>query len=273
NGGPSAASAIKVSDTLPAGVKLMGASGDGWTCSGTGTGPTTVTCTRDSLAAPTAPPPAKIAAPDITITVAAPLEGPQTISNKPSVSSAIPLLHPDKPFSNEVTTDVVPVADLSITKTASSVTVKSGDQFTYTVSVKNAGPSTASSVIVTDTPPAGVKVVSASGAGWICSVTAAVTCTRTSLPVGAAPDISLSVTVSGVGGTISNQASVTTSETSGTFDPNLSNNSATAQTVVNQQVDEKTPLSFKVSATDSSGNPVTFSASSLPQGASFDAGT
>src|SRR5262249_33363704 len=73
NGGPSAASAIKVSDTLPAGVKLMGASGDGWTCSGTSTGPTTVTCTRDSLAAPTAPPPAKIAAPHITITGTAPL--------------------------------------------------------------------------------------------------------------------------------------------------------------------------------------------------------
>ncbi len=55
------------------------------------------------------------------------------------------------------------------------------------------------------------------------------TCTLASLAVGTAPDIVISVTAPGVGGTISNQASVS----SATGDPNTANNtSATAQTIV-----------------------------------------
>src|SRR5262249_16390526 len=151
------------------------------------------------------------------------------------VSSATPLVHPDQTSSNVVTTQVVPVADLSITKTGpSSVTVKSGDQFAYTLKVNNAGPSTASNVTVTDALPGGLTLASWS-AGWACTGTP-VKCTLTSpLPKGATSDLVLSVTVSGAGGTISNQASVS----SDTSDPNLSNNSATAQTAVNRQVDEQ----------------------------------
>jgi hypothetical protein len=39
---------------------------------------------------------------------------------------------------------------------------------------------------------------------------------------------------------------------------------------VNQRVNEGTRLTFQVPATDASGNPVTYSASNVPQGASFD---
>jgi uncharacterized repeat protein (TIGR01451 family) len=270
NAGPNAASNVTVSDTLPTGVTLVSAIGNGWTnCSGT----TTVTCTLASLAAPPAGSPTPVTAADLTITVTAPAEGGQTLSNKASVSSDTPLLHPENSSSNEVQTTVTPRADLSITKTVSAPGVNAGAQFTYTLSVKNAGPSTASAVTVRDTLPGGVTLVGASGTGWICTGATTVTCTRpgsggspASLPVGSAPDIVLSVTASSAGGTIFNQASVS-SETS---DPNPSNNSATAQTVVNERVNEGAPLTFQVSATDANGNPLTYSASNLPQGATFD---
>jgi uncharacterized repeat protein (TIGR01451 family) len=49
-----------------------------------------------------------------------------------------------------------PTADISVIKTASESNVASGDRFTYTVTVNNAGPDTATGVVVTDQLPAGV---------------------------------------------------------------------------------------------------------------------
>jgi len=155
--------------------------------------------------------------------------------------------------------------------------VNASNQFAYTLSVNNAGPSTSSSVSVSDTLPAVVTLVSASGNGWSCSGTTTVTCTLASLAVGAAPDITINVTAPAQGGPISNSASVS----SATSDPSTANNiSAAVQTTVNGppvfnvntswQVNEGNLLTFQVTATDPGGSPLTFSASNLPQGASFD---
>src|SRR3990172_2142212 len=73
-------------------------------------------------------------------------------------------------------------ADLSITKTDSPDPVVAGAPLTYTLSVRNAGPSDATTVTVTDTLPGGVTNVSASGDGWTCLQ--AVTCTRPILGAG-----------------------------------------------------------------------------------------
>ena len=50
----------------------------------------------------------------------------------------------------------------------------------YQVDVANAGPSDAAAVTVTDTLPAGVTFVSATGTGWTCTNAGnvSVTCTR-----------------------------------------------------------------------------------------------
>jgi uncharacterized repeat protein (TIGR01451 family) len=266
NAGPDAASSVSVSDTLPAGVTLVSASGNGWSCSGT----TTVSCTRAGLATG--------AAPNITISVTAPAQGGQ-ISNSASVSSTTPDPNTANNTSAAVQTTVTPQANLSITKTGPG-SVNASNQFAYTLSVNNAGPSTASSVSVSDTLPAGVTLVSASGNGWSCSGTTTVTCTLASLAVGAAPDITINVTAPAQGGPISNSASVS----SATSDPITANNtSAAVQTTVNGppvftvptgfQVDEGSLLTFQVTATDPGGNPLTFSASNLPLGASFNPAT
>lgn len=60
-----------------------------------------------------------------------------------------------------VRTLVAPAADLSIVKTAPA-TANAGEQITYTLAVRNAGPSHATGVTITDTLPGGVTLDSAS---------------------------------------------------------------------------------------------------------------
>jgi uncharacterized repeat protein (TIGR01451 family) len=96
-----------------------------------------------------------------------------------------------------VTTPVVPVANLSISKapsfpTAIAGTITPSAQLTYTILVTNNGPSPAANVVVTDVLPAGLTFVSATGSGWSCGNSGqTVTCTVSSLSMGAAPAIQI----------------------------------------------------------------------------------
>ena len=76
--------------------------------------------------------------------------------------------------------------DLGITKSASPEPVQAGGSLTYTVTVNNYGPSTATNVKVIDTLPPGVTLVSATGTGWTCvPAGSTVSCTLPSLALGA----------------------------------------------------------------------------------------
>ncbi|WP_244178728.1 DUF7507 domain-containing protein [Streptomyces rubellomurinus] len=66
--------------------------------------------------------------------------------------------------SNEADTQVLPAADLSVTKSADTTTVTVGQTVTYRVTVRNAGPNTATGVTVTDALPAGLVFISATAA-------------------------------------------------------------------------------------------------------------
>ena len=61
-------------------------------------------------------------------------------------------------------TTVTPVADVAIGKTGSA-SVLAASNLVYTISVTNFGPSSASGVVVTDSLPANVTFVSATGGG------------------------------------------------------------------------------------------------------------
>lgn len=123
----------------------------------------------------------------------------------------------------------VPTADLSLTKTDSPDPVIGLQPLTYTLAVANAGPAVATDVIVTDTLPASVVFQSAGGSGWSCGEAAGVvTCTRPSLPVGAAPNITITVTAPPTAQTLVNTASVDGAES----DPVSANNSDTETTTV-----------------------------------------
>jgi uncharacterized repeat protein (TIGR01451 family) len=124
--------------------------------------------------------------------------------------------------------------DLAITKTDSPDPVLAGASLTYTLAVANNGTAPAFNVTVTDTLPAGVTYGTASGTGWTCNQAAGVvTCTRPALAVGAAPDITITVTVPVVGGTLSNTATVSCP----LADPVSANNSSAITTTVTAVTD------------------------------------
>jgi len=117
-------------------------------------------------------------------------------------------------------------ADLGVALAASPNPVLAGQNLTYTLTVTNLGPSTASSVTLTDTLPAGVTFVSASPG---CSYEAGqVLATVGTLSSGSASDFTVTVT-SGTSGLITN----TLTAASPTADPNSANNTATVVTTVN----------------------------------------
>jgi len=115
-------------------------------------------------------------------------------------------------------------ADLSITKTDSPDPVIAGSPLTYTLTVTNSGPASASSVSVVDTLPASVTFVSAAGVLFTCSNAGnTVTCTTPTLGVGTST-ITINVTAPTTAGTIFNSATVSAA----TPDPNTANNNTGA---------------------------------------------
>jgi uncharacterized repeat protein (TIGR01451 family) len=118
-------------------------------------------------------------------------------------------------------------ADLAITLAGNRNPVMIKKQLTYTLTVTNNGPDPAVSTMVTDTPPAGVSLISAAASQGSCTCTSEINCELGSLASGGSAEITIIVKPSSAG-TITNSASVT----SGTSDPDPANNTAAIQTVV-----------------------------------------
>jgi uncharacterized repeat protein (TIGR01451 family) len=128
-----------------------------------------------------------------------------------------------------------PSADLVVTKQRSSPAVAAGTNVTYTITVRNDGPSPAQNVVVTDNLPAGVIFVSCGATGdGVCSGTGNNrTVSYPALASGGSETITIVATVdcaTAADQVISNTASVGST----TADPDDENNSQTAAfTVVN----------------------------------------
>jgi uncharacterized repeat protein (TIGR01451 family) len=116
-------------------------------------------------------------------------------------------------------------ADLSITKTGPA-TAGSNSDITYTISVSNAGPNSASSVVVSDVLPAGLTFVSATPSQGSCSGTTTVTCSLGTMNLSASATISLVAHTPINFSSFSNTATVS----SATADPTPANNTSTAST-------------------------------------------
>jgi len=175
---------------------------------------TTASCTGASLASG--------ASTTFTINVTAPPSG--TITASGSVSPGASAV--DQVSGNDSatqTTTVTPQADLQLTK-AGPISAQAGTNVTYTVTLTNAGPSTAANVQISDATPAGLTFASNSG-----GCTSAYPCTFASLVSGASVTITSTYSIPpNATGSIANTASATSS----TGDPNGANNSATANTII-----------------------------------------
>jgi uncharacterized repeat protein (TIGR01451 family) len=255
NSGPSTATGVVVNDVLSAGVAILSVSASGGaTCNAGVPGdpfqPTT--CSFGNLA--------DDALRTMTI-VARVLPGTLgVIHNDVRVSSATFDIDLDNNL-DTVATTVTGSADLSITKVDTPDPVLAGNPLTFTMTVANAGPSTAYDVKITDTLPAGTTLVSGEdgNGATVCALIQpnVVICNLGTMGPGTSEIVYLTVKVSpslDPGTHLVNSATVSAS----TADPDPSDNTATSDTTVNTEAD----VWLDKQATVRSGNPsnlVTFS--------------
>jgi uncharacterized repeat protein (TIGR01451 family) len=216
NNGPNAAANVLASDTLPAGASLVSATTTQGTCLGT----FAIACNLGTVAA----------GGSVKITIVVTPTQPGTATDHANVSGSNP--DPDPGNNNAtVTTTVNPAtgggsvtpADLSITKTASPNPVTVGSNLTYTLTVANAGPASATGVVASDNLPSGVTLVSVTPSQGTCSGTTAITCNLGTLAAGATATVAIVVTPTAVE-TLVNSATVNSNAT----DANPGNNTSTA---------------------------------------------
>lgn len=205
NNGPSDASSVVVSDTTPAGLTFVSNSG---ACA------TAYPCNIALITSGSSV--------TITTTYAVPSSATGTVTNTASVASAV--ADPNGTNNSASTTNAItPNADLAITKVLSSA-LNAGQNATYTITVTNNGPSDATSVTVSDTPPAGLTFVSNSGA-----CTSAFPCNVGTLVPGQSVTITATFAVApSASGSLTNTATVGAA----TPDLNNANNSSSATATV-----------------------------------------
>ncbi len=132
-----------------------------------------------------------------------------------------------------------PQADLEIIKTGPASAIKN-DRVTYTMTVKNDGPSSATNVTVTDGLPLGLSFISGGSSQGSCAFNASLggsgtlRCDLGSMSSGSSVTVTLVATVTGIGA-IANTATAS----SATPDPNAANNTSTATTTVGTLSDLK----------------------------------
>jgi len=199
-------------------------------------------------------------------------------ANLPSVETPISSLPTSDPFFGSDTnknnntssqqTTLSNASDLGLSKTASPDPVIGGDEVTYTLTVTNNGPSTATGFVVTDTLPANVTLVagSQSGANWSFNGTNGTY--NGSLANGASVSYTFRAKVNVGSGNITNGAAVAAGTTP---DPLPNNNSDTATTQVTAGADMSITKTANPSPA-SAGQNMTFTLSPRNNGPSAAAG-
>ena len=134
----------------------------------------------------------------------------------------------DNSGTGTILNDDGPVADISIAKNGPSIALR-GAPVNYTITVSNAGPQSASNVVVTDTIPAGTTFVSATPSQGNCTGTTTITCTLGSIANGGTATINLVVNAPPIDGSISNTANATNTPEA---DPTPANNAASTTAIV-----------------------------------------
>ena len=227
NNGPSQATGVVLTDTLPADVTFGSVTPSQGTCAEASG---TVICQLGAMASSTNS--------IITITVMPKgAAGGTTITNTASVTSGVGDTDTSNNTASQTTkVDTVAEADLAVTKSDSPDPVLAGASLTYTLTVTNNGTATAPNVVLTDTLPANVTVDSVVPSQGSCTLASGeLTCNLGTIADSANATVIITVTPSGAaGGTIiTNVASVA----SGLTDPVSSNDSVGQNTTVDAQAD------------------------------------
>jgi len=235
NKGPDAAKAVTVTDELPIGETYLH---DNRSCKVSGQ---KLTCELGEMASG-----GKAQTIQVVTKVDLSLAN-STVSNTAEVASTTF----DPELSNNKSTakiEVAPAAELKITKTATPEIADVGSEVEYTLHVSNEGPDTAKNTIVTDELPEGEVYLHSSS----CSDTGQlVRCELHEMANGAATTIGVVVrlTTPLAEHTVENTAEVS----SETFDPNLANNTASAEVHVPSAADVEIVKTASPETVDANG--------------------
>jgi len=231
NNGPNAVptGTIIVYQQTPPNTTFRGSAGTNWNCTNPGSGNAgPIICTYNAALASGA----SASALTITMRVNTGTASGTTIQNSATVTSGT--VDPTPANNTSVTSIIVEptnTADLAVSMTVSPTPVFIFSNLVYSIQVQNLGQAAApiTAGVLTDTLPAGVTFVSASAsAGWSCSGSATVSCSITSeMAANTTATINITVTAPSAATTLTNSATATLAG-----DPNASNNTTTAYTVV-----------------------------------------
>jgi len=210
NNGPDAATNVTVGDPLPAGLQLVSATPSEGTYNGT-TGTWTVGTVTTAVPQ--------------TLLISATVISPAAQTNVATVTHSDEL-DPNPSNNTGSATETPQLADLALVKTVSDPTPDVGDTIAFTVTLSNDGPDTATNGTVTDVLPSGLNFVSATpsqgnyniGNGLWTVGTVTTTTAQT-----------LTITATVISPYA--QTNVATISHSDQFDPDKSNNSASAQEI------------------------------------------
>jgi uncharacterized repeat protein (TIGR01451 family) len=207
NNGPDSAVNVSVADTLPSSLLFQSITAPaGFTCTTPPVGASgTITCTALTLA--------NGASASFTLAVGIAPGATGSIVNSASTTSATTDPNGGNNAASAEPVTVEPnVAALAISKTTVATNATTGDGITYTITVTNSGPDSATNVTVTDTLPSGLAFVSATPSQGTCNGASPVSCTLGTIASGGSATITLVASVTATSGTISNTATVSATE-------------------------------------------------------------
>ena len=226
NSGNGPATGVQVTDTLPAALSFVSASGAGFTCAGT----LSISC---QLATPLA------AGASAVVNVVAKLAADYPATAVANTAVVLPTdSNPGNNTDSETTAVTLPTPpvdeDLGVTKSGLKGSVTPGGVLSWTVVVTNVKGTPAAGFTVADTLPAGLTLLTVGGVDWSCSSSGQdVTCTYTGapLPVGSSSSFQLDGLVAAdyAGRTVVNTAVV---DPGGVDSTNDSSTATTAVTAV-----------------------------------------
>ena len=240
NEGPSDATAVTLTDTLPPGVTFISVAPSQGRCTEASG---TVTCDLASL-------PSGASA---TLTIQATVP-PSTMGTLSSVVSVTGPEHDPDAANNTFTQElsVEAQADLSVASTLAPTSAVAGRELTYDFLVTNDGPSHATGAALTITLPSATDFISASAMPGICvQLNGTVTCDLGSLASGSTAMATVRAAVpSSAREPFSSTVSVRGNET----DPDTGNNAATVQTGVRTETDLSLAASVSPDQVETGGN-------------------
>ncbi len=227
NAGPSAAHNVVLTDQLPTGLAFVTAEASQGTCT-YDSGLRRLTCDLGTIAN------AATSTVSLTVTASGSLNG-STVKNDASVAAS----EDDSKAANDSSSTSVEItgnSDVSVSISDSSDPVEAGTLVTYTVTVQNNGPTTATGVTLTDSIPSGLLFSSVSSGQGTCSqASGTVTCDVGTLNSGSKAEVKIQANA--LASADDSKVVNSTSVTSTSSDANSLNNTASATTVVGDSVD------------------------------------